>query len=152
MQSSTAKAQATIEQACHACGTRNRVPLSRLREDPKCGKCQEKIFPHRPVIVDDRSFGREVEAAAIPVLVDFWAPWCAPCRMIAPSLEALAQEHGGRLKIVKFNVDDNPHTAGRFGIRSIPALKLFVKGEVVQDLVGAMPKAQIWQKIARFID
>ncbi len=137
-----------IEQRCAACGTRNRIPKQRLRQDPKCGKCGQKVFPHVPVKVDDASFAREVEQSPIPVLVDFWAPWCAPCRMIAPSLEQLAKEQGGQLKIAKLNVDENPRIAARFGIRGIPALKLFVDGQVAKDLVGAMPKEQIWQGIA----
>ena len=137
-----------FEQSCFACGTRNRIPRARLRQDPKCGKCGQKIFPRQPVKIDDGSFAREVEQSPIPVLVDFWAPWCAPCRMIAPSLEQLAQEQGGKLKIAKLNVDENPRIASRFGIRGIPALKLFVDGQVAKDLVGAMPKDQIWQGIA----
>lgn len=137
----------SLEQVCFACGTRNRIPRDRLRQDPKCGKCGEKIFPRVPVKIDDASFAQQVEKSPIPVLVDFWAPWCAPCRMIAPSLEHLAKEQGGKLKIAKLNVDENPRIASRFGIRGIPALKLFVGGEVAKDLVGAMPKEQIWQSI-----
>lgn|SRR5690606_9275373 len=93
--------------------------------------------------ISDSSFQQEVLEANLPVLVDFWAPWCGPCRAIAPIVEELSQELDGKLKVVKMNVDDNPETPGKLGIRSIPTLKLFVKGSEASQMVGAASKEQI---------
>ena len=93
--------------------------------------------------VTGANFAREVEGSPIPVLVDFWAPWCAPCRMVAPSLEAIAKARAGQVKIAKVNVDENQALAARFGIRSIPTLAVFQGGRAVDQLVGALPRGQI---------
>jgi len=95
------------------------------------------------VKVTDDTFEQEVTQADGPVLVDFWAEWCGPCRAVAPTLETLAKEYGGRLKVAKVNVDDNPDAPRRFGIRAIPTLILFHGGEVKATLVGAQSKAQL---------
>jgi len=105
----------------------------------------------RVVEVTDRSFGEEVLSFAGPVLVDCWAPWCGPCRMVAPVLEQLAAEYAGRLKITKLNVDDNPMTASSYGIQSIPTMLLFKNGNQVTKLVGALPKAEIERHLRSFL-
>jgi thioredoxin 1 len=101
--------------------------------------------------VTDATFEDEVIKSELPVLVDFWAVWCAPCRMIAPIVEELSNEKEGSLKVVKMDVDNNPDTAMKFGIRSIPTLLIFKKGEVVDQIVGAVPKSMIESKIDKHI-
>ena len=101
--------------------------------------------------VTDATFEDEVINSELPVLVDFWAVWCAPCRMIAPIVEELSREKEGSLKVVKMDVDNNPDTAMKFGIRSIPTLLIFKNGEVVDQIVGAVPKSMIESKIDKHI-
>jgi thioredoxin 1 len=93
--------------------------------------------------VTDANFDAEVLQAAEPVVVDFWAEWCGPCKMIGPSLEELAKEYGGKVKITKLNVDENPAVAGKLGIRSIPTLMLFKDGKLASQKVGAAPKGEL---------
>ena len=97
--------------------------------------------------ISDDSFDGDVLKAEVPVLIDFWAPWCGPCKAIAPIVEELAAEYDGKLKIVKMNVDDNPRTPSQYGVRGIPNLILFKGGEVKEQIVGAVPKAQLVKAI-----
>ena len=99
--------------------------------------------------VSDVTFDQEVLKAAVPVLIDFWAPWCGPCKAIAPVVEELAGEYNGRVKIVKMNVDDNPQTPSKYGVRGIPNLILFKAGSVAEQIVGAVPKAHLVRAIDR---
>src|ERR687886_20260 len=105
-----------------------------------------------PVAVTDGTFQDEVLNASTPVLVDFWAEWCQPCKMIAPHLEKIATEQEGKLKVAKLNVDENPRTMGEFRIRGIPTLILFKGGEPVETLVGFMPEKAILEKVQKHID
>ena len=95
------------------------------------------------VHVTDASFDQEVLKSPTPVLIDFWAPWCAPCRAIAPIIDDLAGEYSGRLKVVKMNVDDNPQTPGRYGVRGIPNLLIIKGGQVKEQIIGAVPKGTL---------
>ena len=104
-----------------------------------------------PLTVTDATFSAEVERSPLPVLVDMWAPWCGPCRMIAPSLDELATEMAGRVRFAKLNVDENPTTASRFNVRSIPALLVFVGGREVDRIVGVQPKSEIAGRLRRFV-
>jgi thioredoxin 2 len=102
-----------------------------------------------PIEVTDATFAQEVLQSPSPVLLDCWAPWCGPCRMIAPVMEDLATDLAGTVKVAKLNVDENPRTAAQLGIRSIPNLLLFRNGETISQMVGAIPRAQIEAEIAR---
>lgn len=101
--------------------------------------------------VTDADFDTEVLSSDKPVLVDFWAAWCGPCRQIAPSLEAIAAEYGDEIEIVKLNIDENPGTAAKYGVMSIPTLNVYQGGEVVKTIVGAKPKAAILRDLDPFI-
>lgn len=108
-------------------------------------------MPGKPVPVTDQTFDREVLQSPTPVVVDFWAPWCGPCKMIAPVLEEIAKEKDGTLKIAKLDVDDNPVTAQKFGVMSIPTLLVFKNGREVSRLVGYRPKQQLLQQLNQSI-
>jgi len=101
--------------------------------------------------VSDESFEREVLQSTTPVLIDFWAPWCGPCRAIGPVVEDLAREYAGKLKVVKMNVDDNPRTPQQYGVRAIPNLLLIQGGQVKEQLLGAVPKAQLVRAIGTVV-
>ena len=101
--------------------------------------------------VEDASFEREVLQSPTPVLIDFWAPWCGPCRAIAPVVEELAKEYAGKLKVVKMNVDENPQTPSRYGVRGIPNLILFKGGQVKEQIIGAVPKTQLVKAITSVV-
>jgi len=105
----------------------------------------------KPVTITDQNFNDEVTKSNIPVLIDFWAVWCGPCRAIAPVVEQLAGEYDGKIKIGKLDVDENPETAVKFGVRSIPTLLLFKNGQVVDTIIGAVQKQVIVQKITPYI-
>ncbi len=101
--------------------------------------------------VSDASFDKDVLKSDIPVLVDFWAPWCGPCKSIAPVLDELSDQYSGKIKILKMNVDDNPKTPTNYGVRGIPNLVIFKGGEVAEQIVGAVPKEQLTSAIDRVI-
>jgi thioredoxin 2 len=138
-----------LQYACAHCGRTNRILRSRLSENPTCGACKRPIFPDAPVIVTDATWNAVVESCPIPVLVDFWAPWCGPCRSIAPMLEEIAKERAGRLKIAKLNVDENPQLASRFQVQAIPMLMIFRGPILVDEIRGAVPKAALQARLAR---
>ncbi len=139
---------------CPACGSTNRVARARLEQglSPVCGRCKTPLpADDRPLTVTDATFSNEVERSPLPVLLDLWAAWCGPCRMVAPMIEDLAAELAGRVRVAKLNVDENPATASRFAVRSIPTMLLFKDGREVDRIVGARPKAEIAQRLQRWI-
>ena len=141
---------------CRSCGTRNRIPVARLQDSPRCGRCKKPFPPipvtTRPVMVTDRTFADEVIASHLPVLLDCWAAWCAPCGAMSPVLEDLARAYAGRLKIAKLNVDQNPMTASRYSVMSLPMLLFFRDGKVVDSAAGALPRQEIERFLYRFLN
>ena len=139
---------------CPSCGANNRVPTEKLSEGlaPVCGRCKSPLSASgHPVTVTDANFAEEVERSLLPVLLDMWAPWCGPCRMIAPVIEQLAGELAGRVKVAKLNTDENPMTGSRFNVRSIPTLLVLKDGKEIDRLVGAMPKQEILRRLQAVI-
>ncbi len=128
---------------CPHCATLNRVPENRLQDDPVCGQCGKALLPPEPVELTDATFDRFVARSELPVLVDFWAPWCGPCKMMAPQFAQAAAELKGRAVLVKVNTDDNPQVSVRNRIRSIPTLALYRGGEEVKRQSGVMPAREL---------
>ena len=139
---------------CSVCGATNRVPPEKLRqgEQPICGRCKTPLSADgKPVTVTDQTFPNEVERSPVPVVVDMWAPWCGPCRYLTPIVEELSAQLAGRVRVAKLNVDENPETASRFRIQSIPALLVFKGGREVDRVVGVQPKSEILKRIERAV-
>lgn len=135
---------------CSQCGQINRVRSEKLERgmQPKCGNCKASLLVrHGPVTVNDASFRDMVENSDLPVLVDFWAPWCGPCHALAPVIEELASEFSGKIRVGKLNTDENPKVAGRFRIRSIPTMILFRNGQEIDRMTGVLPKQAIAGRI-----
>jgi thioredoxin 2 len=142
---------------CEKCGTKNRIDASpQVGRIAKCGKCGAALTSasaaptsaNKPLIVTDQSFSQEILNIPGVVLLDCWAPWCGPCRMIGPIMEQLAAEAQGRYRVAKLNVDDNPRTAGQFQIQSIPTMLIFKDGKLVDRLIGAQPKPAILSRLS----
>ena len=148
-------ANETVLIRCRSCGTRNRIPTARLQDGPRCGRCKNSFpaipTPSRPVMVTDRTFANEVIASPLPVMLDCWASWCAPCGAMAPILDDLARAYVGRLKIAKLNVDQNPVTASRYSVMSLPMLLFFRDGKVVDTAAGALPRQEVERYLWRFL-
>jgi len=141
---------------CRNCGTRNRIPKERLQDGPRCGRCKKPFPPipitSRPVMVTDRTFADEVIASPLPVMLDCWAAWCAPCGAMAPVMDDLAKAYAGRLKVAKLNVDQNPMTASRYSVMSLPMLLFFRDGKIVDSAAGALPRLEIERHLWRFLN
>jgi len=133
---------------CPHCAAVNRIPAARSSDNPRCGKCKQALFTAQPVALQARSFRQHVERNDIPVVVDFWAPWCGPCKMMAPEFERAAGLLEPRVRLAKLNTEEAQAIAGEYGIRSIPTLVLFRNGVEVARQPGAMGAADIvrWVK------
>ena len=132
-----------MELVCPHCGALNRVPDDRLREHPKCGKCAAEVIPAAPIALTQGTFERFVERDGLPVLVDFWAPWCGPCKMFAPVFTQMAGQYAGRVRFAKVDTEAEGTLAARHGIRSIPTLALFKGGREIDRVSGALPAQQL---------
>lgn len=128
---------------CVFCGTFNRVNLTRLDHGPKCGECGRPILLDRPLPLNDETFARVIADAEVPVVVDFYADWCGPCKMMAPLFDELAAEQQGRALIAKLDTDRHPGTAQQYQVRGIPTLIVFRSGKEAARQVGAVSKAAL---------
>jgi thioredoxin 2 len=140
MDSPTTQQQRKVTVACPFCGRLNRVDLARAADRPRCGECSRPIMLDRPLALSDASFDRVIADAQVPVLVDFYADWCGPCKMVAPIMDELARARMGSVLVTKLDTDRNQQTAGRFQIASIPTVMVFKDGKVVAKQVGALPR------------
>jgi thioredoxin 2 len=144
----------TVLIKCPTCGATNRVPRAKLAQGLRatCGACKASLpADARPVTVTDATFASLVEGSPLPVLLDMWAEWCGPCRMVAPVVDELAGALAGQVRVAKLNVDANPATASRFGVQSIPTLLVFKGGREVDRMVGVQPKPEIVRRLEQII-
>jgi len=146
----------TVNIRCSACGTKNRIPADKSGMAAKCGRCSalldiSDLFGGKPLVVTDNNFSEKVLMSPIPVLLDCWAPWCGPCKMIGPVMDEIAAEYSGKVRICKLNVDENPVTSAKYNISSIPTMLIFDRAKLADTLVGALPKQQIINKISGFL-
>ena len=135
---------------CPECQKFNRLPLERFNENPICGVCKSSLLKG-PLDADQASFHEILKLSKLPVIVDFWAPWCGPCKMFAPTFQASAAIHGDKVLYVKIDTEANPAISQEFNIRSIPTLAIFKNGAELERISGALPPAQLEQLISKII-
>ena len=132
---------------CPSCQSPNRIPSARLGDNPRCGQCKQPLFTGHPIVLTDQTFDRHVTRSEVPLVVDFWAAWCGPCKMMAPFFEQAAAELEPHVRLAKVNTDENPMLAQRYQINSIPTTAVFKGGREVARQPGAMNLPQLLQWI-----
>jgi len=140
-----------MELVCPHCGAVNRVPPERLQDQPKCGKCGAGVLPPSPIELTQAGFERFIGRNDLPVLVDFWAPWCGPCKQFAPVFSQMAGQYVGRVRFAKVNTEAEQGLAARHSIRSIPTLALFKNGREIDRVSGALPGPQLQSWLAHHL-
>jgi len=131
--------------ACPQCNQLNRVPKLKLSADGKCGSCKSPLFLDSPLTLNQNSFSNHVVKSDLPILIDFWAPWCGPCKMMAPVLDEVVKKLEPNLRVGKINTENEQSLAAQFNIRSIPTLVVFHKGKEIERIAGAMAQDQLIQ-------
>ena len=149
METTTEKTSANLR--CQFCFAWNRIDVSRAADRPKCGKCSRPMLLDRPVMLDDETFARTIAESDVPVIVDFYADWCGPCKMMAPSVDQLAANYAGRAIVAKVNTDLSQQATRPFGIRGIPTTIVFSGGAEASRQSGAMPYAMLASMLDRFL-
>ena len=139
----------TVTLQCQFCQAWNRIDAARAADRPKCGKCAKPMLLDRPVTLTDETFARTIADSEVPVLVDFYADWCAPCKMMAPSVDRLAAAWTGRALVAKLDTDASPRTSQQFQIRGIPTVMVFQSGQAVANQSGALPYPMLEELLAR---
>ncbi|MCC6243716.1 MAG: thioredoxin [Gemmatimonadaceae bacterium] len=145
----TPETSRTVVVPCASCGTLNRVDLARAGSSPVCGPCRTPLVLDQPIELTDATFDKVINGSSVPVMVDFYADWCGPCKMMAPVFAQFALQQKGRALIAKVDTDNNPQVSSRFGIRSIPTLTVHAGGREVARQVGAVPMAALQQLLSR---
>jgi len=128
---------------CTDCLATNRIDSSRLQDGPKCGKCKQPLMPSQAIEASPALFNKLISKSDLPIVVDFWAPWCGPCKMMAPVFNKIAGTFKDKAIFIKVNTESHQQLAAQYGIRSIPTLKIFHSGQIKADMSGALPEGQL---------
>ena len=146
-------AEPSLQIACPHCNAINRVPAARRADAPQCGRCRQALFTAHPLVIgSDAMFQAHAAKGDLPLLVDFWAPWCGPCRMVGPILDKIAKEYDGKLTVAKVNTDEHNQWAMKYGVQGIPTMLFVADGKLVHKQVGALPEPVLKDLVNQFLE